>query len=270
MHDEDGFLAAIHLQPADDTARLVFADWLDEQDDRHVQTKSRIYPPRTEARERTARRLHFADRPTPATRRPARPRLARPRQPPANRGLCARGRPRVPFGLVPAGPTQNPNVRSCETCQKTVCYAANSDRGVRNPPAADSAPRSRPPFPASRRPYPPPPEPAHGDRVAATGVDRAPAPPKHPLASVWRENQRLQAEAARDEAATDEAQPPHEWPPDRHLNDGRRAGTATSSARTGRRSTDQSTTRSSIHTQQRRHYARRSRLSVRDPPDACR
>jgi len=33
MHDEDGFLSAIRLTPADDTARLVFADWLDEQDD---------------------------------------------------------------------------------------------------------------------------------------------------------------------------------------------------------------------------------------------
>jgi uncharacterized protein (TIGR02996 family) len=33
MHDEDGFLSAIRQTPADDVARLVFADWLDEQDD---------------------------------------------------------------------------------------------------------------------------------------------------------------------------------------------------------------------------------------------
>jgi uncharacterized protein (TIGR02996 family) len=33
MHDEDGFLSAIRQTPTDDTARLVFADWLDEQDD---------------------------------------------------------------------------------------------------------------------------------------------------------------------------------------------------------------------------------------------
>lgn len=33
MHDDDGFLAVIRQTPADDTARLVYADWLDEQDD---------------------------------------------------------------------------------------------------------------------------------------------------------------------------------------------------------------------------------------------
>jgi uncharacterized protein (TIGR02996 family) len=33
MHDEEGFLAAIRQTPADDLARLVYADWLDEQDD---------------------------------------------------------------------------------------------------------------------------------------------------------------------------------------------------------------------------------------------
>jgi uncharacterized protein (TIGR02996 family) len=33
MHDEEGFLSTIRQTPADDVARLVFADWLDEQDD---------------------------------------------------------------------------------------------------------------------------------------------------------------------------------------------------------------------------------------------
>jgi uncharacterized protein (TIGR02996 family) len=33
MHDDAGFLAVIRQTPADDTARLVFADWLDERDD---------------------------------------------------------------------------------------------------------------------------------------------------------------------------------------------------------------------------------------------
>lgn len=33
MHDEAGFLSAIRQTPADDISRLVFADWLDEQDD---------------------------------------------------------------------------------------------------------------------------------------------------------------------------------------------------------------------------------------------
>lgn len=40
MHDEDGFLAAIRQVPADDHARLVFADWLDEQDSPSCKTKA--------------------------------------------------------------------------------------------------------------------------------------------------------------------------------------------------------------------------------------
>ena len=40
MHDEVGFLSAIRETPADDTARLVFADWLDEQDDPTCKTKA--------------------------------------------------------------------------------------------------------------------------------------------------------------------------------------------------------------------------------------
>jgi uncharacterized protein (TIGR02996 family) len=40
MHDEAGFLSAIRESPPDDTARLVFADWLDEQDDPTCKTKA--------------------------------------------------------------------------------------------------------------------------------------------------------------------------------------------------------------------------------------
>jgi uncharacterized protein (TIGR02996 family) len=40
MHDETGFLNAIRQNPADDVARLVFADWLDERDDTISRTKS--------------------------------------------------------------------------------------------------------------------------------------------------------------------------------------------------------------------------------------
>ena len=40
MHDEDGFLAAIRQTPADNTARLVFADWLDEQQGAISKTKA--------------------------------------------------------------------------------------------------------------------------------------------------------------------------------------------------------------------------------------
>ena len=40
MHDETGFLNAIRQNPADDVARLVFADWLDERDEPTARTKS--------------------------------------------------------------------------------------------------------------------------------------------------------------------------------------------------------------------------------------
>jgi uncharacterized protein (TIGR02996 family) len=40
MHDEAGFLSAIRQTPADDIARLVYADWLDEQDDLICKQKS--------------------------------------------------------------------------------------------------------------------------------------------------------------------------------------------------------------------------------------
>ncbi|MBP3957239.1 TIGR02996 domain-containing protein [Gemmata sp. G18] len=40
MHEEAGFLSVIRQSPADDTARLVFADWLDEQDDPNCKTKA--------------------------------------------------------------------------------------------------------------------------------------------------------------------------------------------------------------------------------------
>ena len=40
MHEEAGFLSTISQTPADDTARLVYADWLDEQDDPTCQPKA--------------------------------------------------------------------------------------------------------------------------------------------------------------------------------------------------------------------------------------
>lgn len=40
MNEEAGFLSAIRRTPADDTARLVYADWLNEQDAPECQTKA--------------------------------------------------------------------------------------------------------------------------------------------------------------------------------------------------------------------------------------
>lgn len=40
MHDEDDFLRKLLENPADDTVRLVYADWLDERDDEQSRTKA--------------------------------------------------------------------------------------------------------------------------------------------------------------------------------------------------------------------------------------
>jgi uncharacterized protein (TIGR02996 family) len=58
MHDEAGFLAAIRHTPADDVARLVFADWLDEQDEPICRTKSQFI--RLELRMSDERKNRFA------------------------------------------------------------------------------------------------------------------------------------------------------------------------------------------------------------------
>ncbi len=42
MHDEDDFLRKLSETPADDTIRLVFADWLDERGDDQSKAKSRF------------------------------------------------------------------------------------------------------------------------------------------------------------------------------------------------------------------------------------
>src|SRR5262245_41656475 len=40
MHDEDDFLHKLLENPADDTTRLVYADWLDERDDTESKAKA--------------------------------------------------------------------------------------------------------------------------------------------------------------------------------------------------------------------------------------
>jgi uncharacterized protein (TIGR02996 family) len=42
MNDEDGFLRKLLENPADDTTRLVYADWLDERDDAESSAKSQF------------------------------------------------------------------------------------------------------------------------------------------------------------------------------------------------------------------------------------
>jgi uncharacterized protein (TIGR02996 family) len=65
MHEEDGFLAAICQTPADDVARLVFADWLDEQDDPTCKLKAdfiRLELRMSETPERSLNRIRWLNK----------------------------------------------------------------------------------------------------------------------------------------------------------------------------------------------------------------
>ena len=55
MHDEDDFLRKLLENPADDTARLVYADWLDERDDTESRAKALFL--------RLTARMHDPNRP---------------------------------------------------------------------------------------------------------------------------------------------------------------------------------------------------------------
>lgn len=133
MHDEDGFLAVIRLQPADDTARLVFADWLDEQDDDTFKRKAEFI--RLE--------LKLANEPlddyiTPTVQLQ---KLAIQLDPdwlvlvsrPQIEGCATLADRECPAVWSRLKPTQNPTVRSCETCQKTVCYARTATEAYEIP-----------------------------------------------------------------------------------------------------------------------------------------
>jgi len=62
MHDEDDFLQKLLENPADDTTRLVYADWLDERDDAESKTKAQFLRltaqlPASKGESRTTRKL---------------------------------------------------------------------------------------------------------------------------------------------------------------------------------------------------------------------
>ncbi|MBN9120485.1 MAG: TIGR02996 domain-containing protein [Planctomycetes bacterium] len=119
MHDEAGFLSAIRQTPADDTARLVFADWLDEQDDPACQTKAEFI--RLE--------LRMAETPEQPTDREFR-RLAAQLD---STWLAVMSHPKLeacrfafqfecPKRWEQLTPTTNERVRFCEACKKEVHY----------------------------------------------------------------------------------------------------------------------------------------------------
>lgn len=121
MHDEAGFLAAIRLTPADDVARLVFADWLDEQDDPACKPKAQFI--RLEQRTLEERKNRFAalwDLRLFATRLDPLW-LAVVSRPPLN-GCRERHQFDCPNRWDQLAPTENPRVRRCTSCRRDAHY----------------------------------------------------------------------------------------------------------------------------------------------------
>lgn len=125
MHDEAGFLATIRQTPADDTARLVFADWLDEQDDPACKTKAQFIRFELQMAETPEGNRHTEDyRPVQLQQLAARidpawlvvvshPKLE------ACRSLRDRS---CPSNWSELSPTTTPTIRSCKSCRKPVHY----------------------------------------------------------------------------------------------------------------------------------------------------
>jgi uncharacterized protein (TIGR02996 family) len=127
MHDEDGFLAAIRLEPADDTDRLVFADWLDEQDDCALHQKAAFVrlelrlatDPAADSLSLTTRLQLLAARLDPNW-------LAVVSRPPIQ-GCTSRLDRECPAVWSRLTPTQDPCARTCLECRSTVRYARTRD-----------------------------------------------------------------------------------------------------------------------------------------------
>jgi len=121
MTDEDGFLAAIRHTPADDVTRLVFADWLDEQDDPTCKPKAQFI--RREQRVLDERKNRFAalwDLRLLATRLDPLW-LAVVSRPPLN-GCREQHQFDCPNRWDHLTPTDDPRVRRCESCRRDAHY----------------------------------------------------------------------------------------------------------------------------------------------------
>jgi uncharacterized protein (TIGR02996 family) len=124
MHDEAGFLTAIQQTPADDTARLVFADWLDEQDDPISKRKAafiRLELQMATSREKGSNRIR---------QRKQLQQLASTIEPawlavvshPKLEGCWFQFQPKCPKQWEQLAPTGDPKMRFCEGCRRNIHY----------------------------------------------------------------------------------------------------------------------------------------------------
>lgn len=126
MHDEAGFLSAIRQTPADDVTRLVFADWLDEQDDSGCKLKAEFI--RLE--------LRMAETPEKSLNRVRWLRQLQKRAAQINPSwLAVVSYPKLeacrvafqfecPQRWEKLTPTNNPTVRFCAACKQSVHHCA--------------------------------------------------------------------------------------------------------------------------------------------------
>jgi uncharacterized protein (TIGR02996 family) len=133
MHDETAFLLKLLENPADDTARLVYADWLDEQGSEESRTKSQFLrltvrlldPERPEGDDDELRQL-AAQLDTRWLAVVSRLKVEicgrKPEEPPGRKLI------RLAFDVVcdkrwdEMTPTEDAAVRHCETCREKVHY----------------------------------------------------------------------------------------------------------------------------------------------------
>lgn len=134
MNEEAGFLSAIRTAPADDTARQVYADWLDEQSDPHSSAKSAVL--RLELQIRTGK--------WKATRlTAARTRLRKLSAALDPEWLAVVTRPELENCLLKfeyecpkewgsLAATDQEHVRSCDACHQNVYYCTTVDEASRH------------------------------------------------------------------------------------------------------------------------------------------
>lgn len=122
--DEVAFLAAIRASPVDDTARLVYADWLDEHDEPDAETKSHYLrlevqlgslPKDSPERARLILRLRKLAGGLPLSWKSAVAKVPIENCDPAWEFAC-------PQGWDNLRSTEDPGVRFCSVCQNAVRY----------------------------------------------------------------------------------------------------------------------------------------------------
>ena len=146
MHDENDFLRALSASPADDTLRMIYADWLDERGDDVSKAKAqflrvtvRLMGPIQRVGWRHARRmeLHELAKALPGEWLAVVSRLKVENCPEAT--PKANVEELAQYGLVfttvcekrwdDLAATEHPTVRHCETCEKSVYYCDTIEEG---------------------------------------------------------------------------------------------------------------------------------------------